>query len=95
MGADEKFLKKRSLVRQELATRLTTPRPYRSKVKPSKAPDMVLQTGEVYAFPTMGKRAWHPYRLDYEGAFVPDGWGAMVLLATGQVFDWLPWCALA
>src|SRR5262249_29211820 len=27
--------------------------------------------------------------------FVPDGWGAMLVLATGRAFDWLPWCAVS
>ena len=27
--------------------------------------------------------------------FKPDGWGAMVVLATGRAFNWLPWVALA
>lgn len=93
-GADEKFLKKRSLVLEELARRLAAPRPFKARKKPGKAPDIILQAGEVYAFPTMKGRAWHPYRLDSEGAFEPDAWGAMVVLATGRAFEWLPWCAL-
>lgn len=95
LGADEKFLKKRRQVLEELAGRLRAPRAIRSKSRPAKAPDMVLSTGEIYVFPTMNRRGWHPYRTEQDGPFVPDGWGAIVVLATGRAFDWLPWCALS
>jgi hypothetical protein len=49
----------------------------------------------MYSFPTMHGRAWHPYRLESDGPYEPDGWGALVVLATGRAFDWLPWVALA
>ncbi|HEY8025918.1 MAG TPA: hypothetical protein VIF60_15235 [Burkholderiaceae bacterium] len=94
-GADEKFLKKRAAVLDELAARLKSPRPLRPRKAAGKAPDLVLQTGEVYAFPTMKGMGCRPYRLPYDGPFQPDGWGAMVVLQTGRMFDWLPWVALA
>lgn len=94
-GADAAFLKKRASVLTELGARLRSPRPCKARKTPSKAPEMVLQTGEVYAFPTCGGRAWHPYRLADAAPFVADGWGALVVLDSGRVFDWLPWVALA
>jgi hypothetical protein len=94
-GANEKFLKDRSRVLEELAARLKSPRPVRARKAPGKAPDMVVQTGEVYAFPTMEGRGWCPYSNVMDGSFEADGWSAMVVLDTGRVFDWLPWCALA
>ncbi|MFZ6657405.1 hypothetical protein [Undibacterium sp. TJN19] len=94
-GADEKFLGKRARVLDELAARLKSPRPLRDKKTAGKPPDMVLQTGEVYAFPTMQGMGWNPYRNLAEGSFKADGWSAMVVLDTGRMFDWLPWCALA
>lgn len=94
-GADDKFLSKRAAVLDELATRLRSPRPLKPVKKAGKAPELVLETGEVYAFPTMAGRAWHPYRLPNAGPFEADGWGALVVLATGRAFGWLPWVALA
>lgn len=93
-GADDKFLEKRSKVLAELAARLVSPRPLRVPAS-GKMPDMVVQTGDIYAFPTMSGFGWNPYRNAVEGSFVADGWGAMVVLDTGRMFDWLPWCALA
>jgi hypothetical protein len=93
--ADAAFIRKRTQSLQELASRLRNPRPYRSRRRPGKPPPLVLAEGEVYAFPTMRGRAWHPYRLESEGPFEPDGWGALVVLATGRAFEWLPWLALA
>lgn len=94
-GADEKFLKARQKALLELATRLRQPRALKVKPKPQKPPPLVLSTGEVFAFPTMAGRAWHPYRLPSAGAFIADGWSALVVLATGRAFEWLPWVALA
>jgi len=93
-GADEKFLAKRAKVLAELAARLKSPRPLR-KPAGGKMPDMVVQTGDIYAFPTMNGFGWNPYRNATEGSFVADGWSAMIVLDTGRMFDWLPWCALA
>lgn len=94
-GADEAFVRKRAGVLAELAQRLKAPRPTRDRPRPRKAPDVVLETGEIHSFRTMNGRAWHLYRLDREGPFVPDGWGALVVLATGRAFDRLPWVARA
>jgi hypothetical protein len=95
-GADEKFLKKRRAVLEELASRLKSPRKFRPRVPPRNPPPLVLSVGEVYAFRTMGLATWHPYWIPHVyGPFEPDGWGAMVVLATGRAFNWLPWVALA
>ncbi|HEX7645265.1 MAG TPA: hypothetical protein VF472_23945 [Burkholderiaceae bacterium] len=94
-GADDKFLAKRAKVLAELAGRLKSPRPLRERATTGKKPDMVVQTGEVYAFPTMDGRGRRPYMLPTDSPFQADGWSAMVVLDTGRMFDWLPWCALA
>lgn len=94
-GADDKFLQARRKVLLELESRLRAPRPTKPPRKAGKPPALVLETGQVFAFPTMDGRAWHPYRLPSAGEFVGDGWGALVVLATGRAFDWLPWVALA
>lgn len=94
-GADQKFIAARKKVLLELAARLRHPRPTKPPKKMGKPPALVLATGQIYAFPMMSGRAWHPYRLESEGVFQPDGWGALVVLSTGRVFDWLPWVAIA
>ena len=71
-GADEKFLRARAKVLQELRERLRQPRPAKAVRKAGKPPPLVLSTGEIYAFPTMSGKAWHPYRLASAGTFVPD-----------------------
>jgi hypothetical protein len=95
-GADEKFLNKRRVMLEDLAKRLNSPRPFRPRVPPLNAPPLLVATGEIYAFRTMRGLTWHPYWMPkLYGPFKPDGWGAMVVLATGRAFDWLPWVALA
>lgn len=94
-GADARFLTERQKVLQQLSQRLRQPRPPRKLRQGSKPPPLVLETGQIFAFPTMSGKAWRPYRLESEGVFAPDGWGALVVLATGRAYDWLPWVALA
>lgn len=93
--ADPRLLSKRARVLDELAARLRSPRPPRPVRRAAKPPDTVLQAGEVYAFPTMNGLACSPWRQATRGAFEPDGWGALAVLACGRAFDWFPWCALA
>lgn len=95
LDADAAFLRKRAKVLDELAARLRAPRPVKPAKKPGKPPAMVLETGEVHVFPTMKRVALHPYWLPRDPPFAPDGWGALVVLDTGRMFDWLPWVALA
>ena len=62
-GADEAFLEKRTVVLQDLAKRLRSPRRFRPRVPPRNPPPLVVATGEVYAFRTMKNATWHPYWL--------------------------------
>jgi hypothetical protein len=95
-GADEAYLKKRQQILGELAERLRNPRPARATRVAKRLPEMILETGQVFAFPAMRGRGLSPHWIDsVYGRFEPDGWGALVVLATGRVLDWLPWCVLA
>lgn len=95
LGAAPGLLDKRRKLLAGLAGRLAAPRPPRAPRQATKPPPMVLETGEVFAFPTMNGFACSPWRLPTQGPFVGDGWGALVVLASGRAFDWFPWCALA
>jgi hypothetical protein len=89
-----KDLEKRTKVLDALAEQLKNPRPERARPKSRKPPSMIVETGEVYSFPTMRGRAINPWMQNREKAkFEPDGWGAMLILGQGRAYDWLPWCA--
>ena len=93
---DPTDLRKRSKILTELAARLRSPRPPRPRPTTKTPPPFVVEVGEVYAFPTMQRKSFDPTSSSWEKAgFVPDGWGAMIVVARGRVFDWLPWCAIA
>jgi hypothetical protein len=95
-GMPAKDLKKRAIILAELDRRLQSPRAEKARPKATKPPDFVVDLGEVYAFPTMRRQAFNAWYASWEQAkFVPDGWGAMIVLGRGRVFDWLPWCAVA
>lgn len=96
LGLDARGLAARRKVLEELASRLRAPRPSRPVPKAGKPPAMVVAPGEIYAFPTMKGKAVNAWFDSWEAAgFVPDGWGALVVVETGRAFDWLPWCAVA
>jgi hypothetical protein len=95
LGADQPTLRKRTKVLTELLGRLRAPRPPKVRNAPRKPPEMILAAGEVFAFPAMRGVASRPWRAPSDGPFIPDGWGALVVLSTGRAFDWLPWCAVA
>jgi hypothetical protein len=93
-GAGKSDLAKRAKVLETLAERLRSPRPARPRPKATKPPPFIVDVGEVYAFPTMGERSHNAWFPSWEAdRFVPDGWGALLILARGRVYDWLPWCA--
>jgi hypothetical protein len=96
LGLDRRGLAKRTEVLQELAVRLRSPRTVRPRPKKGKPPAFFVDAGEVYAFPTMKGKAVNAWFDSWEQAgFQPDGWGALLILAVGRAFDWLPWCAIA
>ena len=93
---DPTDLRKRSKMLDELAGRLRSPRPLRPRPTTRNPPPYVVEVGEVYSFPTMQRASFNAWFSNWEQeGFVPDGWGAMIVLARGRVFDWLPWCAFA
>lgn len=93
-GADPSDLKKRSKMLTVLGQRLRSPRPTRPRPKATRPPAFGVEVGEGFAFPTMNGRGFNPWaRNSQQAGFVPNGWGAMLIIARGRVFDWLPWCA--
>src|SRR6267143_1588001 len=95
-GADAGDVKKRAKLLSDLAKRFRSPGPVRPEPKHSKPPPLIVETGEVYRFPTMADKAFNPYLPSWEqGDFKPDGWGALLIVAAGRAFDWFPWCAAA
>ena len=95
-GATARDLKQRSKMLTALAQRLRAPRAARPRPKATKPPAFCVEAGEVFSFPTMRGKGFNPWHRDWEEAgFKPDGWGAMLVVACGRVFDWLPWCAVS
>ncbi len=95
LGASDQFLSSRRRDLDELAQRLRSPRAVRVRKTPATPPEFWLDVGEIHVFRTSGGFACSPYRLQYQGPFEADGWGAMIVLDRGRAFDWVPWCALA
>ena len=64
-------------------------------------PPRIVEAGDVLAFPTMRTASLNPWcrpsqdpwPVSGHGPFVQDGWGAMLILATGRAYDWFPWCS--
>jgi hypothetical protein len=89
-------LRKRARILGALEERLRSPRPLRPRPSSTRPPPFHVEVGEVYCFPTMGSEAFNPCARNSDWAgFTPDGWGAMLVIARGRVFDWFPWCVVS
>lgn len=97
LGLGQREVIKRNDVLQELANRLRSPRPTRPRrAAGKKPPEFVVEVGEIYVFRTMSGAAANAWFATWEQAgFQPDGWGALVVLQKGRVYDWLPWVSVA
>lgn len=96
LGMDPRGLKKRGLLLDALASRLHSPRPTRPRTAAKKPPAYVVMRGEVYVYPTMNGSAVNTWMSSWQQAnFVPNGWGALLVLEIGRAYDWLQWCAIA
>jgi len=101
----ERDLKKRENELQKLRARLENPRPERKIPANPRPPALVVEAGEIYAFPAMqgyqdsnniarSFNAWFSHWDEgHSQHFLPDSWGAFVVLAIGREHDWLPWAA--
>ena len=95
-GARATDLKQRAKMLEALAQRLRAPRRIRPRPTAKRPPPFVVEVGEVYAFPTMKGEGFNPWFRDWEQAhFKPDEWGALLVVARGRAFDWIPWCAIS
>ena len=44
----------------------------------------------------MNGNSFNAWFRDWKQArFAPNGWGAMLVVARGRVYDWMPWCAIS
>ncbi len=92
---DARDLKKRALLLDTLASRLRSPRPIRPRTGAKKPPAYVVQRGDVYIYPTMNGSAVNAWMSSWQQAnFVPNGWGALLVLEIGRAYDWLQWSAI-
>src|SRR5205085_3961132 len=89
-------VRKRRKLLEELRSRLVDPPPPRAPRKVLKNPQpLLMQTGDVIAYPTSAAHPANPYfpaRRTFNGApWVSDGWGAAVIVDCGRAFDFLAW----
>lgn len=98
-GLSEKELTKRQKVLEKLQIKLNNPKPARKIPTNPKPPKIPVAEGEIYVFPTMASDngfapAFNAHVKSWEeNYFIPNSWGALVILATGYLHDYLPWAA--
>ena len=92
-GMEDKGLVNREKITANLLPRLQLPRD--KKRSQGKNPMRnCAQAGQIYTFPTMGGTGFNAWFPSWErSGFQPDGWGALVIVETGLVFDWYPYCS--
>jgi hypothetical protein len=91
-------LRQRAKALEALKARLLSPRPERPRPRASRPPPICVAAGDVIVHPSMEGESMNPHsgREDirpFGGPFIPDGWGAIVILETGRAYDWFPWCS--
>lgn len=93
-GLDESLKLKRINELLKLKKRIENPRAGAVTATKKSPPRFLPSIGSVYSFPTMNGKAFNPwFRTWSECDFSPNGWGAMIVLSSGRVYDWFPWCA--
>lgn len=96
LGMDEKSLKKRRVMLEELRSRLACPTETSKRSAVIKAPQkLLLDVGEVLTYPICKGAPINPYAVGKEWAWVKawkqDGWGAFLVVERGLAFDFLAW----
>jgi hypothetical protein len=93
-GMESKGIESRLRITSKLLPRFQAPTQKHQVSKPRKPVPNCVKAGQIYTFPTMsgsGFNAWFPNW--GKAKFEPDGWGALIIIEVGQVFDWFPYCA--
>jgi len=76
----------------KLRERIENPRLNTKAANKKRLPSFMPTRGDVYSFPTMDGKGSNPWCKTWsEANFIPNGWGAMVVLSSGRLFDWYPW----
>ncbi|WP_417446020.1 hypothetical protein [Kangiella sp.] len=93
-GMEPQGLKARKKVHEKLRKRIDNPKPASSRRIPKTPPKVVVEPGEIYSFPTMDGSGFNAWFSSWdEAGFVPNGWGSLIILEAGRVFDWFPWAS--
>ncbi|MFN7883507.1 MAG: hypothetical protein ACK5PF_10920 [bacterium] len=93
-GTELQVLKRRKKIHDKLKERIANPKPPGFRKVPKSPPKCVVAAGEIYSFPTMNGSGLNAWFASWEQAkFVPNGWGSLIILEVGRVFDWFPWAA--
>lgn len=84
----------RKKVHSRLRERLENAKPRGSRKIPKSPPKCAVAAGQIYSFPTMDGKGLNAWFSSWEEAkFKPNGWGSLIILDVGRVFDWFPWAA--
>ena len=96
LGMDEKSLARRRAILDQIGARIADPVDPGKRRGVLKAPQkLLLEAGEVLIYPACGGKPINPYAVGKDWAWVKawrrDGWGAVVIVNRGLVFDFLAW----
>ena len=93
-GMEASGLRARRKVHEKVLQRLAEPKPASARRIPKSPPRLAVNVGEIYSYPTMNGQGMNAWFSNWEEAgFKPNGWGVLIILASGRVFDWFPWAA--
>ena len=95
LGMKDSDLRKRRKLLAEVRTRITAaPVPKARTVLKNPQP-LLMEVGDVVVYPTRNGGSINPYyatiRMVNGRSWIPDGWGAAIIIGCGRAFDFLSW----
>ncbi|WP_266170294.1 hypothetical protein [Dyella subtropica] len=94
-GMSESGLRKRGKQLQELRTRIAAANVQKPRAVLKKPQPLLMDVGDVIVYPTRRGDPINPYfatvRMTNGRPWIPDGWGAAVIIDCGRAFEFLSW----
>jgi hypothetical protein len=87
-------LRKRAQLTEKILPRFINPKLSERKRVAENRPKCCVNEGQIYTYPTMNGAGFNAWASNWEDiSFKPNGWGCLLIVEVGRVFDWFPYCA--
>ena len=95
LGMKDADLRRRGKMLQELRARIAPALAFKARPVLKKPQPLLMDVGDVFVYPTSNGKNINPYlasiRTVDSRPWIPDGWGAAIILDCGRAFEFLSW----